>query len=297
MKLGNVSLEKKEEITRMVESRHFLPLDRQKLDKILSKAKLRSIIILMQPLKESLKDKNDFYWAERQIVCSELDETANIYWQEKGMYYFEKKEMMEKTLRKKLGKRFDENPSRYIDEIIETITKKEIYPIVRKRMEEEYKALYGGSWKLKAKGIERERVEYRWHRRYDDLPYPLNMHWDYRNNWIQVYIAIKNGKIFHGRGASASSGSREMHGLYGHKFAEINVRRNVSTEIFVYTDRNKFRFYRRFENLVLIPKDLTGNYRPYKPIERKNLMYCMHDRGFFGKGRFSAEVVRADKES
>lgn len=283
MKLKNVSLQKKEEISRVLEDRNFLPMDEKGVDRIISKASLSSIIILIQPLKDNLRFNNDFSWLERKIICSEIEEAARRYWIDKGMYYTKKKEKMEKALKKKLGKDFDENPSRYIDEIIESITKKEIYPIVRKRLVEEYKALYGRWWKLKIKSIERERVEYYWHRRYDNLPYPLNIYWDYRNDWMQIYIAGKNGKNFHGRGSPASSGSRQCHGLFGHKFAEINAEKNVPTEIFVFTKHNKFKLYGSFKRLVLVPYDLVGNYRPQKPIQEKNLRYCRFGDGFLDK--------------
>jgi hypothetical protein len=283
MKLKNVSLQKKEEISQILESRYFLSTDEKKLDRIISNAKLKSIIIIIQPLKDRLRFNNDFSWLERKILCSEIEEAARRYWIDKGMCYTEKKDKMEKALRKKLGKEFDENPSRYIDEIIENITKKEIYPIVRKHLVEEYKALYGRWWKVKIKGIERDRVEYYWHRRYDNLPYPLNIYWDYRNDWMQIYIASKNEKNFHGRGSPASSGNRQCHGMFGHKFAEINAKKNIPTEIFVYTKHNRFKLCDSFKRLVLVPYDLVGNYHPEKPIVEKNLRYCRFGGGFLDK--------------
>ena len=41
-----------------------------------------------------------------------------------------------------------------------------------------------------------ERVEYRYHRRYE-MPPPFN-HWDSRNPWQQYYFCKDHGKILHG---------------------------------------------------------------------------------------------------
>ncbi len=290
MKLRTINLQKKEEISEMLESRNYLSLDEKELDKITSRAKLNSIIIIIQPLKDSLRFNNDFSWLEREVICSEVEEAARRHWSNTGMHYHKKVEKMKKALRKEMGKKFDENPTRYIDGIIENITKKEIYPIVRKRLMEKYKVRYGRWWTLRVKEMERKRIAYHWHRRYDHLPYPLNMHWDYRNDWMQIYIASKNGKNFHRSGSSASSGSRQCHDFFGHKFAELNSKKLIPTEIFVYTKYNKFKFYKRFKNLVLISRDLTTTYPLNRPIPEKKLMYCTFSTGFLDKGRFWIKI-------
>lgn len=118
------------------------------------------------------------------------------------------------------------------------------------------------------------------------------MHWDYRNDWIQIYIARKNQKFFHGRGAPASSGSRLYHGLFGHKFAELNTKKNIPTEIFVYTKHNRFKLYGSFKRLVLISYDLVGNYCPKKPIIEKNLRYCRFGGGFLDKQNFWIKISK-----
>ena len=137
------------------------------------------------------------------------------------------------------------------DKVIEDLDR-EVYPIAIERVKEEYQWMYEDEWEeyWKKEDPFKERVEYRYHRRYE-MPPPFN-HWDSRNRWQQYYFAKNRENVFYyAQGGSGSSGQRYNHGFYGHLFALLNSQDPVSTYFFTYGSRNRFIFHREEKSLRL----------------------------------------------
>lgn len=147
------------------------------------------------------------------------------------------------------------------DKIIEDMNK-EVYPITIELVKEEYQELYEDEWEEYWEKEEplKERVEYRYYRRYD-MPPPFN-HWDNRNFWQQYYFTKgHDGNFCYTQGGSGSSGQRYNHGFYGHLFALLNSENPVPTYFFTYNSSNRFIFNRKEKSLHLHFFDLVGNFQ------------------------------------
>jgi hypothetical protein len=146
------------------------------------------------------------------------------------------------------------------DKVIEDLNR-EVYPIAIERVKEEYQELYEDEWEeyWKKEDPFKERVEYRYHRRYE-MPPPFN-HWDSRNAWQQYYFGRnQDSVIYYEQGGSGSSGQRYNHGFYGHLFALLNSEKTVPTYFFTYDSHNHFIFNRKEKGLCLNFFDLVGNF-------------------------------------
>jgi hypothetical protein len=237
----------------------------EKIDKTM---KFFSVYVYMERLENDLWDDDRYVEKEKVILCSRVEEEARKYWWNRSMEHIRLiNKRMEFLKNEPEYKDIKENDLK--DKIIEDMIK-EVYPIAIELLKEEYQEFYEDEWEeyWKKEDPFKERVEYRYHRRYD-MP-PLFNHWDSRNYWQQYYFTKDHDKSFYyTQGGSGSSGQRYNHGFYGHLFALLNNEKPVPTYFFSYNSRNRFVFKREEKILHLHFFDLIGNFQiDWKESER-----------------------------
>lgn len=140
-------------------------------------------------------------------------------------------------------------------------------------------------WDKKRKELTRDRFGYQIERIYD-MPYPWN-NWDDRNIVVQTYLFVQNGELAFISGGSGSSGQREWHSRYGFLFARCqNKGIDIPTHVFVYDNKNRFRYLMNSKSLILSARDLGSNYFIDRNEEKKilkNIKLLNVDTGLFSK--------------
>jgi hypothetical protein len=227
-----------------------------------------SVYVFMEPIEDDLWEDSLYVEKEKVRLCSRVDEEIRRYWWDRNAEHLKRiDERLEKLKADSEYKDMRESDIR--DKIIEELDR-EIYPQVIERVKEEYQEIYDDEWEKywEKEDPFKERIEYRYHRRYD-MPPPFN-HWDQRNLWQQYYFAEnQDGIFFYEQGGSGSSGQRYDHGFYGHLFALLNSEKPISTYFFTYDSRNRFVFNREEKSLWLNFFDLMGNFHiDWKESER-----------------------------
>ncbi len=229
----------------------------RKIDKTM---KFFSVYVLEELLEDDLWEDSRYTDKEEVHLCSRVEEEARRYWWDRSREHL--KLIDEQVELLKNDPEYEGmNDSDLRDKIIEDLNQ-QVYPEAIERVKEEYQFMYEDEWEKywKTEDPFKERVEYRYHRRYD-MPPPFN-HWDNRNPWQQYYFAKgHDGHFYYIQGGSGSSGQRYNHGFYGHLFALLNREKPVSTYFFIYNSRNNFIFQRKEENLWLNFMDLVGNFK------------------------------------
>ena len=99
-------------------------------------------------------------------------------------------------------------------------------------------------------------------RNYSYMPEPFS-HWDYRNFWQQYFFVEDEECIYYIRGGSGGSMQREYNGLFAHTFATLVKKYNhiIPTDIYVYSELNKFEQHSQYLNFKTTPLELSGNYQ------------------------------------
>ncbi len=244
------------------------PSLREVYEKIDKTMKFFSVYVYMERLENDLWDDDRYVEKEKVILCSRVEEEARKYWWNRSMEHLRLiDERMESLKNEPEYKDIKENDLK--DKIIEDMTK-EVYPIAIERIKEEYQEFYEDKWEeyWKKEDPFKDRVEYRYHRRYE-MPLPFN-HWDSRNSWQQYYFyKDHDGRFYYTQGGSGSSGQRYNHGFYGHLFALLNNEKPMPTYFFTYNSRNRFIFNREEKSLHLHFFDLISNFQiDWKESER-----------------------------
>ena len=227
-----------------------------------------SVYVYMERLENDLWDDDRYVEKEKVILCSRVEEEVRRYWWDRNREHIRLiAKRMESLKNEPEYKDIKENDLK--DKIIEDMNK-EVYPIAIELVKEEYQEFYEDEWEKywEKEDPFKERVEYRYHRRYD-MPPPFN-HWDTRNPWQQYYFCKEHdGNFYYTQGGSGSSGQRYNHGFYGHLFALLNNEKKVPTYFFTYNSRNRFIFNRKEKSLHLHFFDLIGNFQiDWKESER-----------------------------
>ena len=237
----------------------------EKIDKTM---RFFSVYVYMERLEDDLWDNDRYTEKEKVILCSRVEEEARKYWWDRNREHIKLiDERMESLKNEPEYKNMKEGDLR--DKIIKDLDQ-EIFPEMIERVKEEYQIIYEDEWEeyWEKEDPFKERVEYRYHRRYE-MPPPFN-HWDSRNPWQQYYFSRDKDNVFYyAQGGSGSSGQRYNHGFYGHLFALLNNEKNIPTYFFTYNSRNQFIFNREEKNLHLHFFDLVGNFQiDWKESER-----------------------------
>jgi hypothetical protein len=233
----------------------------EKIDKTM---KFLSVYVFMEPLEDDLWENSRYAEKEKVLLCSLVEAEARKYWWDRNREHLELIDERVESLKKDPAYK-DMKEGDLRDKVIEDLNR-EVYPIAIERVKEEYQELYEDEWEeyWKKEDPFKERVEYRYHRRYE-MPPPFN-HWDSRNAWQQYYFGRnQDSVIYYEQGGSGSSGQRYNHGFYGHLFALLNSEKTVPTYFFTYDSHNHFIFNRKEKGLCLNFFDLVGNFH----LERK----------------------------
>jgi len=222
--------------------------------------KFFSVYIFMELLKDDLWEDERCMDKEEVHLCSRVEEEARKYWWDRNREHLklidERVESLKNHPEYQGMKQGD-----LIDRVVEDLNR-EIYPQMIERLKEEYQWMYENEWEeyWKKEDPFKERVEYRYHRRYE-MPRPFS-HWDSRNAWQQYYFGKDQAGVFYyAQGGSGSSGQRYNHGFYGHLFALLNSEAPIPTYFFIYDSHNSFVFDRKEDSLWLNFFDLVGNFR------------------------------------
>jgi len=222
--------------------------------------KFFSVYIFMERLEDDLWEDDRYTEKEEVLLCSLVEEEARKYWWDRNREHLklidERVESLKNDPKYQGMKKGD-----LIDRVVEDLNR-EIYPQMIERLKEEYQWIYEDEWEeyWKKEDLFKERIEYRYHRRYE-MPPPFN-HWDNRNRWQQYYFGEDRDSVFYyAQGGSGSSGQRYYHGFYGHLFALLNSQDPVPTCFFTYDSRNRFIFHREEKSLWLNFFDLVGNFK------------------------------------
>ena len=218
-----------------------------------------SVYIFMELLEDDLWEDERYAEKEEVHLCSRVEEEARKHWWERNREHLKLiDERMESLKIDPEYKGMKEGDLR--DKVIDDLNR-EIYPQMIERLKEEYQWMYEDEWEeyWKKEDPFKERVEYRYHRRYE-MPRPFS-HWDSRNAWQQYYFAKDRESVFYyAQGGSGGSGQRYNHGFYGHLFALLNSQNPVPTYFFTYDSQNHFIFHREENSLWLNFFDLVGNF-------------------------------------
>ena len=237
----------------------------EKIDKTM---RFFSVYVYMERLENDLWDDDRYTEKEKVILCSRVEEEVRKYWWDRNREHLKLiDERMESLKNEPEYKNMKEGDLR--DKIIKDLDQK-IFPEMIERVKEEYQLIYEDEWEKywEKEDPFKERVEYRYHRRYE-MPPPFN-HWDSRNPWQQYYFCKdQDGHFYYIQGGSGSSGQRYNHGFYGHLFALLNNEKPVPTYFFTYNSRNQFIFNRKEKSLHLYFLHLVGNFQiDWKESER-----------------------------
>jgi hypothetical protein len=146
-----------------------------------------------------------------------------------------------------------------IDKLLEKVYKKEAYEMLKA----EYQEIYPRSWRKKLKEIYRERWKFFYERRCEMKP--LFEWFDWRNDWVQIFI-VKHPQGFHWDvGGSASSGKRMTHQFYGSLFCRVQREvKDIPTIILWYDSRNNFGYIATLKKFAVCPKEMWGKKRKWK---------------------------------
>ena len=219
-----------------------------------------SVYVFMELLEDDLWEDERYTEKEEVHLCSRVEEEARKYWWERNREHIKLIDKRVESLKNDPEYRgMKEGDLR--DKVIEDLNQ-EIYPDMIERLKEEYQWMYEDEWEeyWKKEDPFEERVEYRYHRRYE-MPRPFS-HWDGRNAWQQYYFAKDRvGAFYYTQGGSGSSGQRYNHGFYGHLFALLNSENPIPTYFFTYDSYNRFIFDRKENGLWLNPIHLIGNFQ------------------------------------
>ncbi len=241
----------------------------EKIDKTMQ---FFSVYVYMERLENDLWDDDRYTEKEKVILCSRVEEEVRKYWWDRNRKHIKLiDERMESLRNAPEYKNMKEGDLR--DKIIKDLDQ-EIFPEMIERVKEEYQFIYEDEWEeyWEKEDPFKERVEYRYHRRYE-MPPPFN-HWDSRNPWQQYYFTRDKDNVFYyAQGGSGSSSQRYNHGFYGHLFALLNKEKNVPTYFFTYNSRNQFIFNRKEKSLHLHFLHLVGNFQ----IDRKESKRILKD--------------------
>lgn len=96
------------------------------------------------------------------------------------------------------------------------------------------------------------------------------------NSWLQVYLLIDHQAevVYYALGRSRGSYGRQVHGFFGHLFAELKPDKSISTLIWLFNHRGIFTSL-KLDHLVLVDRDLTGNYA-YEQADSQKLLASVH---------------------
>jgi hypothetical protein len=227
-----------------------------------------SVYIFLERLADDLWEDGCYVEKEEVLLCSRVEEEARKYWWDRNREHIRLiDERLEALKNDPEYKGIKEGNLR--DKIIDDLNQ-EVYPLAIERVKEEYQEIYGDEWEeyWKKEDPFKERVEYRYHRRYE-MPPPFN-YWDSRNPWQQYYFARDhNSRFYYEQGGSGGSYQRYNHGFYGHLFAPLNSENPMPTYFFTHDNHNQFNFNRKKESLWLNSFDLVGNFKiDWKESER-----------------------------
>ena len=219
-----------------------------------------SVYVYMERLEEDLWEDDQYTEKEDVHLCSRVEEEARKYWWDRNREHLTLIDERMESL--KINPEYgDMKEGDLRDKVIEDLNQ-EVYPIAIERVKEEYQEFYEDEWEeyWKKEDPFKDRIEYRYHRRYD-MPPPFD-YWDSRNPWQQYYFAKDRESVFYdSQGGSGGSGQRYNHGFYGHLFALLNSENPVPTYFFTYDSQNRFTCHLEEESLWLNFSDLVGNFR------------------------------------
>ena len=140
-----------------------------------------SVYVFMEPIEDDLWEDSRYVEKKEMQLCSLGGEKVRRYWWDRNAEHLKRiDERLEELKADPAYKDMRESDLR--DKIIEELDS-EIYLQMIERVKEDYQEIYEDEWEeyWKKEDPFKERIEYRYHRRYD-MPPPFS-HWDQRNLW------------------------------------------------------------------------------------------------------------------
>jgi len=216
---------------------------------------LRSIFLAVENLEYSLWRRKKYVHITRRKVPSILKQKM-IELSFKDRAFPEKVDKYCKGLK---GKELDE----CIDKLIEKFYKEQALEI----LEAEYQEIYPRSWKEKMMLINRERWKFFYERRCKMKP--LFESFDWRNDWVQIFIIEHENGIHWEVGGSASTGKRTTHSYYGELFCKVQKElKDIPLVILWYDHRNNFLYIDELKSFAICPREMWGKEEVMKGLPK-----------------------------
>ncbi len=95
--------------------------------------------------------------------------------------------------------------------------------------------------------------------RYYNLPKPLD-YIDWRTPYDNIFVWEENGQKLARRGGSGSSGARETNSIFVFGLLKLNKTHPIPSYLFLYSEKNKLLFVKKFNSLCLPRFDIGSNY-------------------------------------
>lgn len=239
-----------EELNRIADIENSLDLQSDRLSEIKG-AVCKAYILRVIPLAEKTRRNPRYVKITRRLLAPPTEQEARKYWFAHSNIFQKKFEEKEKENIKKIGKRkYELNIAQNRDRIAEEITKREIYPIVKKQLVADYKEIYPRSWKRHLNKMYKPYYKMEYNRIYDNLPGKLRF-LGKGEYLIEVFYVKRGGYEVTRYGYPGTSGGRQALFRVGELFAQRNEINFVKTEMFEYTQGNKLRYVRTSNNFVL----------------------------------------------
>jgi hypothetical protein len=216
---------------------------------------LKSIFLAVESLDPSLFRRKEYMNISRRKVPSLLKQKMiELSFHDKRFPF-----IIEEKCKGLKGEELD----KCIDDLLEKLYKKEAY----ERLKAMYQEIYPRSWKKKLKEIYKERWKFFYERKCEMKP--LFKHFDWRNDWVQVFI-VKHPQGFHWDvGGSASSGKRSTHAYYGSLFCRVQKEiKDIPTIVLWYDSRNNFRYVTTLRKFAICPREMWGKGKDMEGIRK-----------------------------
>ena len=216
---------------------------------------LMSIFLAVEMLDPSLFRRKEYVNITRRKVPSILKQKMiELSFKDKNFPF-----IVEERCKGLKGEKLD----KCIDSLLEEFYKKEAYEILKA----EYQEIYPRSWKKKLKDIYRERWKFFYERKCEMEP--LFKWFDWRNDWVQVFI-VRHEEGFHWDvGGSASSGKRMTHKYYGSLFCRVQREiKDIPTIVLWYDSKNNFRYVTTLKKFAVCPREMWGKEKEMEGIMR-----------------------------
>jgi hypothetical protein len=216
---------------------------------------LMSLFVYEYQIREDLWE-NPAYVTKKEVeLCSRLEEEIRRMWVDSNS---EMNRKLDAIIAAKQAAGDTRGRNALIDECAAEV-EKSLVPQAEKNIQQEYRELYGRSWKKEFSKINEPRKETRYERIRSHVP--KIWHNLGRHSWIQTYVAEIDGRPYIANGGFESSGTRATNSFFGYTFAKIqHDGKNIPTHVFVHTDDNQILLAHSFDTFAMWKNGLGWNF-------------------------------------